>query len=271
MQRLSKSWSALLAALLPADLLDAGHDVARHVIAIGGPSPHGAQGRLHPTGTDLRLRGSGRQDLRHVALRDRQTQPNAYRAATGDRWRGQTKRRPSGVSGRSARQLIFPLPSDGQGSCRPDARQSRPPGSAQDARRPGLLEDPSRPSSSPATRRPRAAPGHLAYRRRTTFSGRKSCSGSKVLCRRTTLLRQKSCLRELFRPGVPNEATKLDHKRNYRGTGTLFPIAVMAAAWQRGPAMDSQTNSEIWFHEIGTLITASLVISIALVLISAIR
>jgi hypothetical protein len=122
-----------------------------------------------------------------------------------------------------ARQLIFPLPSDGQGSCRPDARQSRPPGSAQDARRPGLLEGPSRPSSSPATRRPRAAPGHLAYKRRTTLSGWKSCSGSKVLCRRTTLLRQKSCLRELFRPGVPNEATKLDHKRNYRGTGTLFP------------------------------------------------
>ena len=35
--------------------------------------------------------------------------------------------------------------------------------------------------------------------------------------------------------------------------------------------MDSQTDSEIWFHAIGTLITASLVISIALVLISAIR
>jgi hypothetical protein len=34
---------------------------------------------------------------------------------------------------------------------------------------------------------------------------------------------------------------------------------------------NSQTNSEIWFHAIGTLITVSLVISIVLVLISAIR
>jgi hypothetical protein len=55
------------------------------------------------------------------------------------------------------------------------------------------------------------------------------------------------------------------------GPELSFPIAVVIAAWQRGPAMDSQTNSEIWFHAIGTLITASLVISIALVLISAIR
>jgi hypothetical protein len=35
--------------------------------------------------------------------------------------------------------------------------------------------------------------------------------------------------------------------------------------------MDSQTNREIWFRAIGTIITASLVLSFALLFISAVR
>jgi hypothetical protein len=35
--------------------------------------------------------------------------------------------------------------------------------------------------------------------------------------------------------------------------------------------MDSQTNREIWFHTIGTIITVSFVISLVPVFISAIR
>jgi hypothetical protein len=76
-------------------------------------------------------------------------------------------------------------------------------------------------------------------------------------------------------PDAPQETWTIHSKRTTKklpaGTGSLIPARRWGSRFGKGPAMDSQTNREIWFQAIGTIITVSFVISLVLVFISAIR
>jgi hypothetical protein len=70
-----------------------------------------------------------------------------------------------------------------------------------------------------------------------------------------------------FSQGIP----KLQYVNNYRRTRNFHSRSRLRLPLGKGASMDSQTNREIWFHTIGTIITVSFVISLVLVFISAIR